>query len=389
MPSSKIDGKRATAMRFAFGSALVAALALCGQVQAQEVLHWYRCNTHMHTGAFPNSDANASGEFAVRWYKDHGYQCVFITDHEHLTPVDLLNSQVGEAGKFLVMQGQEITQGIRDNSLSGTVRWSHLNGLNTNRVITPIGFPPDLPADLIAAYTKYAPDNVTLAQTYIRNIDQVYAAGGIPQVNHPEGTIGPRLRDLLQIQRPFLFEVWNAFPSIAPLGGVDENGVVIPSFESLWDSLLSNGKTVWGVASDDTHDYFDFENRLAPTPGRAWIVIQAPALTSDAVMDALRKGHFYASTGVALKDYHADAKGISMTIDPPLVWRSATKNDAVLYKTLFIGKGGKVLSEIAGRSPHYEFKRDETYVRASIIDSDGRRAWTQPVFRDGRASILQ
>ena len=141
------------------------------------------------------------------------------------------------------------------------------------------------------------------------------------------------------------------------------------SFEALWDSLLSHGKTAWAVASDDVHDYFDFDDRLAPTPGRAWIVVQAPGLTVDAIMDAIRKGHFYASTGVVLKEYHSDSKRISMAIDPPFAWSA--------------------VAEVAGLSPRYQFIGDEGYVRASIIDSDGRRAWTQPVFLDGRSQSVQ
>jgi hypothetical protein len=294
-----------------------------------------------------------------------------------LTPVDQLNEEFGKDSQFLVIQGQEITQGIHDSSSPDEIRWAHVNAINTNKVILPMGYP------------NYAPTGLTLAQTYIRNINEVYAGGGIPQINHPEQMSGPKLSDLLAIQRPFLFEVWNAFPSIAPLGGTNEDGTIVPSFESLWDSLLSQGKAAWAVASDDVHDYLNFDDRLAPTPGRAWIVVQAPVLNLDAVMDALRRGHFYASTGVALKEYHADSKGISMTIDPPLAWKSTTKKECVLYKTRFIGREGRILAEVAGLSPHYQCKGDEGYVRASIVDSDGRRAWTQPMFLDGRSGVIQ
>jgi hypothetical protein len=361
--------------------AVVALFTLVRSSGAQgtdpNALHWYRCNTHTHTASFPNSDANASAEYSAQWYKNHGYQCLFITDHEHLTPVDLLNKELGEDGTFLVLPGQEITQGLQDTSSPGGIRWTHVNGIDTNKVIMPMGYP------------NYAPTGVTVSETYIRNINEVYAAGGIPQINHPSGLIGPHLDDLLKIQRPFLFEVWNAFPSIGPLGGSDENGVVTPSFESLWDGLLSHGKTVWGVASDDVHDYLHLDDRSTPAPGRAWIVVQARELRPDAVMDAVRKGHFYASNGVALKDYQADSKGISMTIDLPFGWKSTTVKANVLFETRFIGKDGKVLATMGGLSPHYQFKGDEGYVRVSIIDSDGRRAWTQPVFLDDRRNTMQ
>jgi hypothetical protein len=368
----------------------VALLAPASGAWAEEDMHWYRCNTHSHTASFPNSDANASAEYAAHWYKTHGYQCLVITDHEHLTPVEQLNKEFGGDGQFLVIQGQEITQGIQDATAPGGVRWSHVNGINTDKPIMPIGYPSTIPPGLsqTEAYFKFAPSGVSLADTYARNVDAVYAAGGIPQINHPTGISGPRLEDILPVQRPFLFEVWNGFPLIAPLGGTDDHGKVIPSFESLWDSLLSHGKTAWAVASDDVHDYFGFDDPYAPTPGKAWIVVRARELTLDAFLDALRTGHFYASTGIALQDYQADSKRISITIDLPFGWKS-TKKTTVLFDTRFIGRDGKVLAEATGLTPHYEFKGNEGYVRASIVDSNGRRAWTQPVFLDGRSSVIR
>jgi hypothetical protein len=366
--------------------ALVGA-TLWANAGAEQTHRWFRCNTHTHTGSFANSDANASAEYAAQWYKTHGYQCLVITDHEHLTPVDVLNHQLGGDGQFLVIQGQEITQGVADSTVSGGVRWSHVNGIDTNRVILPIGYPTQAPSGitLIQEYARRPPTSVSLADTYVRNIDAVLAAGGIAQVNHPSGINGPRLEDLLRVQKPFLLEVWNAFPSIGALGGVSDKGEVIPSFESLWDNLLSRGKTVWGTAADDVHDYFGFDDRSAPTPGKAWIMIDAPELSEKAIMTALQHGHFYASTGVLLRDYQVDPHSISFSIDAPLFWKSANKT-TVLYHTRFVGQDGKTLKEGDGPSASYKFTGKERYVRASIVDSDGRRAWTQPVFRDGRVA---
>ena len=54
------------------------------------------------------------------------------------------------------------------------------------------------------------------------------------------------------------------------------------------------------------------------------------------------------------------------------------------FATQFIGLGGKVLAEVTGTNPVYRPRGDEGYVRATITDSSGRHAWTQPVFLDGR-----
>ena len=49
------------------------------------------------------------------------------------------------------------------------------------------------------------------------------------------------------------------------------------------------------------------------------------------------------------------------------------------YRIQFIGSGGRVLSEVAGPSATYDIKGNEGYVRARVLESNGRMAWTQPV----------
>lgn len=190
-----------------------------------------------------------------------------------------------------------------------------------------------------------------------------------------------QLSDLLPLTQPFLLEVWNAFPTSNNLGGIDDAGSAAPSSEALWDSLLSDGKVVWAVAADDTHEYFRFDDRLSPTPGQAWIVLQAPRLTESAIMSALRRGQFYASTGVTLQHYEANQRGISIRLEQTPEWSPTASKSNTRFVTRFIGENGRLLAEATGLAPEYRFKGDETYARAQIIDSNGRRAWTQPVYR--------
>ena len=364
--------------------ALVLAVTLCalsvgalflgsgGRAMAAENLNWYRCNTHTHTSAPPGSDANGTPKEVVDWYRAHGYQCVVITDHEYLTDVEPLNRQY--PGEFVVLRGQEITQIVADPNHPGGVRHAHVNGIGTNRLIMPI-----LPEKTQSkdGLLKRAATGVSVAQTFERNVAEVERAQGVAQINHPNLSWSVRLEDLVTLEGPFLLEIWNAFPTSNNLGGTDEAGVSSLSTEALWDALLSRGKTVWAVASDDVHEYRAPDDRESPTPGKAWIVVQAPSLTAPAVLDAIRSGRFYASTGIALESYSADAAGVSMKIKPAREWSSVMAS-STRYSTRFIGENGQVLAVENGLSPQYRFKGNERYVRASIVDSDGRRAWTQP-----------
>ena len=49
------------------------------------------------------------------------------------------------------------------------------------------------------------------------------------------------------------------------------------------------------------------------------------------------------------------------------------------YRIQFIGAGGRVLQRVAGPAATYDVNGDEGYVRARVLESNGRMAWTQPV----------
>jgi hypothetical protein len=49
------------------------------------------------------------------------------------------------------------------------------------------------------------------------------------------------------------------------------------------------------------------------------------------------------------------------------------------YRIQFVGKGGRLLTEVADATAAYTFTGNEGYVRAKVIESNGRLAWVQPV----------
>ena len=98
--------------------------------------------------------------------------------------------------------------------------------------------------------------------------------------------------------------------------------------------------------------------------------VRAPQLESRAIMDALERGDFYASTGIELSQYDVTTTGIAIKV------RATTFSK---YRVQFIGRGGQLLAETADASASYTFKGNEGYVRGRILESNGHVAWTQPV----------
>lgn len=331
---------RTSAGRFTSFIILVFAL-LCSSLAtaqpAEKKLNWFKGNTHTHT---TNSDGDSSPADVVEWYKKNDYDFLFITDHEHITDVAPLNAQFGDGGKFLVIRGQEVTDRFDKKPY-------HVNGLGLSRVVMP-------------------QRGTGVVQNLQKNIDAVIDAGGIAQVNHPNFGWAITAADLMSVQRAQLVEIYSGHPLVNMAGG---GGV--PGVEEMWDVVLTGGRLFYGVAVDDAHHLKRLGDRAAATPGHGWIVVRAEELTPSAILAALGRGEFYASSGVELADYSVTANAITISIKEKR-WSK--------YRTKFIGKGGRVLAESIANPAVYRFRGNEQYVRAKIFESNGDHAWTQPVF---------
>ena len=53
---------------------------------------WFKGNTHTHT---VNSDGDSTPDEVVRWYREHGYNFLVLSDHNYLTPTTGLNAVHG------------------------------------------------------------------------------------------------------------------------------------------------------------------------------------------------------------------------------------------------------------------------------------------------------
>lgn len=308
-----------------------------------EPFRWYKGNTHTHT---LNSDGDSAPDDVVRWYRERGYNFVVITDHEFITQVGPLNDLLGKPGQFMVVSGQEVTDAFDKKPY-------HMNGLGIKTVVVP----------------SKANGAVETLQA---NIDGIRKAGGIAQVNHPNFGWALTADHLRSLRDYTLLEIYNGHPLVNNQGGGGS-----PSAEDLWDSVLSSGKVVYGVADDDSHHFKRPGDNSAALPGRGWIVVRAASLTPQAILEALSHGDFYASIGVELEDISSSEKHLQIKIKEQR-WSK--------YRVQFIGSGGRVLAESLTNPARYEFRGDEGYVRARILESNGRMAWTQPVFIIKRAN---
>lgn len=307
--------------------------------QQKKQLNWYKGNTHTHT---INSDGDSTPDEVVRWYREHGYNFLFLTDHNFLTKVDSLNSIYSAEEQFIVIRGEEVSDTFGEKPI-------HINGLNVERLVKPQG-------------------GGSVADVIQRNVNEIRAANGVPHINHPNHEWTISADDIKKIENNKLFEIFNGHPIVNNLGGGGK-----PGLEEMWDRILSAGILLYGIAVDDAHNFKVTDNKIVSRPGQGWIYVRAEQLTPRAILEALENGEFYASTGVELNDYQADKNKITINI------REQGKSK---YRVQFIGKDGKLLSEVVNNPAVYQIRGDEGYVRAKIIESNGKFAWTQPLMLD-------
>jgi len=327
---------RRTALAIAFILVVAPAAVSSRQAASGEAPRWFKGNTHTHT---LNSDGDSTPDEVVRWYREQRYNFLVLTDHNFVTPVDGLNALFAADDRFLVISGEELTDRAGDKPV-------HLCLVGGAALVRPQGGAQ--PADVLQ-----------------RDIDAMGAAGGIVQINHPNFGWALSAADLQAVKGAHLMEISNGHPQVNNIGGGG-----LPGVEAMWDAVLSSGRTLFGVASDDMHELKRPWSRQAAGPCRGWVMVRATRLTADAILDALRRGDFYATTGVELTDVQASARAVTVTI---------RQQGTAKYTVQFIGRGGRVLKEATSSPAQYDFAGDEGYVRAKVIDSNGLVAWTQPV----------
>ncbi|HSG00075.1 MAG TPA: CehA/McbA family metallohydrolase [Vicinamibacterales bacterium] len=318
--------------------ALTARADRAPEPATQTSLRWFKGNTHTHT---LNSDGDSTPDDVVKWYREHGYQFLVLTDHNFLTNVEALNALHGADDRFLVIKGEEVTDRYDGKPL-------HVNGLDVAQKVDPQG------GDSVVGVLQ-------------RNVDAIRAENGIPHINHPNYGWAVTADELAQVRRNRLLEIYNGHPQTNDFGG---GGVA--AMEAAWDQILSSGLVLYGIAVDDAHTFKDPGNPNVAGPGRGWVMVRAERLEARAILEAMERGDFYASTGVVLDDYEVTRE--AMTVSVRVTGSSR-------YRIQFIGRGGRVLEESHEPKATYTFRGDEGYVRAKVLESNGRVAWLQPQVR--------
>jgi len=343
--------------------------------------HWYKGNTHCHTIM---SDGKNTPADVIAAYHAHGYNFLAITDHNLLLKTDTVKKPSPMRKDFLLIPGEEASDRVAVHTtafgiskyvpISTDTRISNNTASNTNEQNSGVK-------------GKHV---LTVTEMIQLHVDGTLLAGGIPFINHPNFSKGIQVSDILPVKNLHHMEVYNGHPLVANWG--KEGHIAV---EAKWDSLLTHGMVMYGIASDDMHKLVTNDENEAGM-FRGWIMVQSPELSIRALHKAIASGNFYATNSVILKRCDMNLKKCLIEINIGATEKEVTQSQGIPridkdgkegFSIEFIGHGGKILSFIKGAKAVYQPKKGDGYVRARITRCvktnrgyEKLFAWAQPVF---------
>lgn len=344
---------------------LLAAPSTSVRAQDAETV-WFKGNTHVHTEI--SGHADSSPEYVARWYLDRGYHFLILSEHNHFIDPDSVELPRNRRKDFILIPGEEVTGH----------KVIHTTAMNTGGLV------------------DWRADHEHKHQIIQSHVDSTIKAGGTPILNHPNFQWAVRAEDMRPVKRLHHFELYNGHPAVHNFGDSTR-----ASTEAIWDELLSDGMLIYGVSSDDAHQFRRWGTGVS-NPGRGWVMVKAPELTAAAITRAMRGGHFYATSGVILDrvtrgrtyEVSVDLEATRKEMGSPYLTGRHLEDGTPGYIIQFIGPGGRILTEVDAVEASIQVTDDLSYVRARVVFRRLRSgggyeafyAWTQPFFTDDRAA---
>lgn len=275
---------------------------------------WYKGNTHLHT---TGSDGTLSPDEVCALYRGAGYDFLALTDHNRIT----LPDRAPEG--LLLIPSAELNNGL-----------VHVVGLNIRKE---------------SDSGESSPQEL---------IDRINRDGGVAIVAHPYWS-GLAMRDLHELRGYACIEVYNNVCQC--LRGKGYSSVH-------WDDLLQEGRKVWGVAADDAHNLDP--KRFDRDVLGSFVMVKAPSLDAASIAASIRRGEFYSSTGVEIRDLRIEGNKLVVETSP-----------AAFIDFIGFNASGLRISGLGKEIQRAELpiENGARYLRVEITNRQNQKAWTNPL----------
>ncbi|MCK9222076.1 MAG: CehA/McbA family metallohydrolase [Limnochordia bacterium] len=267
---------------------------------------WFRGNIHCHS---TRSDGAKEPEEVFAWYQQEGYDFIALTDHERFYPG-------GQYENMLIIPGIEEAY--------------HIVGLGME------SFPAKI-------------DRSSRQEV----IDAIIAWGGVAILAHPYW-LGLTDQDISVCTKVTALEVYNAVCDFTIARGY--SGVH-------WDNQLGQSNYLNGVAVDDAHWHHAGE-------GGGFVMVNAPKLTVQCILDALKLGSYFSTQGPLFKQITLSEEGEVL----------ASFSRVMRVDIISNSSSGQVIQSEAGiEQVTYKMGPHQRYIRLQITDFTGKMAWSNPI----------
>ena len=293
---------------------------------------FWRGNLHTHS---TRSDGILDPAEVCRRYRAEGYDFLALTDHfigRYGYPI--VDTVPFRHDDFTTILGAELHSGAMANG----ELWH----------ILAVGLPPDFAPSNSPSFQPVA-DQETAPQLAARAV----AAGAFVAIAHPQWS-GLTLADARTITAAHAVEIYNHGCAVG-CDRADGFGIA--------DLLLTEGRALTMIATDDAHfsepDHFG-----------GWVMVKALENTPEALLAALKAGHFYSSQGPEIRE-------VRIAEDRVIVDSSAVAS-VIVQGT---GTGAKATHGQSMTRTEVPLARlnKSPWLRVTVIDAAGKRAWSNPI----------
>jgi hypothetical protein len=282
---------------------------------------WYKGNLHTHSS---ESDGEALPQQLVDIYAERGYDFLAITDHMKLTDVTVLDSK-----GLLLIPGSELHGGQGELG-----QHYHVVVLGLR---APVEFAPEASAQEV--------------------IDAALRSGEFCFIAHPSWS-SLTYMDLLPLHGHLGLEVYNT---------TCHHGIGRGESATQWDELLARGQRLLGLAVDDAHLHY-------PDAIGGWVMVKAEACTEEAILAAVRQGHFYATTGPVLENLELRDDRLHVKCSPAQEIRVICPKPGCGTTSYRLGRSGPFTEA------EFAVRHEWGVLRVEVMDGRGRLAWSNPIW---------
>ncbi len=290
---------------------------------------------HCHT---TRSDGQCTPEEVIALHEQNGYDFLAITDHRMYNYRNFV-----PGSRLTILPGMEMDANITPVH---PVHCFHSVWLGREQPNNPYLQDETFPRGEVADQHEFQ-----------KLLDEAHQKGQLTFYCHPQWS-GTFTREFEQMQGIFAMELRNS-------GCAQDNAVDVNN-GWIWDELLMQGKRIFGVAVDDGH--------LPRHHCKAWVRVNADNRV-DSILDALRQGAFYASTGPEIYDFWIDDDQQAHVKCSPCASVHFYCAASVLRKQT--SEDGNPLTEA---TLHCRVPELFPYLRVEVTDQQGNVAWSNPIF---------